>query len=40
MLTETASLFKSLENARRLMAAIGRLERGGGIERSLAEGKR
>lgn len=38
MLTETAYLFKSPENARRLMAAIGR--RGGGIERSLAEEKR
>ncbi|GAA2284299.1 hypothetical protein GCM10010402_46940 [Actinomadura luteofluorescens] len=36
-LTETAYLVKSPENARRLLASIDRLERGGGVERPLAE---
>ncbi|GGQ08213.1 PHD/YefM family antitoxin component YafN of YafNO toxin-antitoxin module [Actinomadura coerulea] len=36
-LTETAYLFKSPENARRLLAAIDRLERGGGTGRPLTE---
>ncbi|WP_277952070.1 type II toxin-antitoxin system Phd/YefM family antitoxin [Tomitella cavernea] len=36
-LKETAYLLKSPENARRLLAAIGRLESGEGVERDLAE---
>ncbi|GAA4322083.1 hypothetical protein ACFQY7_52175 [Actinomadura luteofluorescens] len=36
-LTETAYLVKSPENARRLLASVNRLERGGGVERPLAE---
>jgi antitoxin YefM len=36
-LKETAYLLRSPENARRLLAAIERLENGGGIVRELAE---
>jgi len=36
-LEESAYLLRSPENARRLLASIGRLERGEGIERDLAE---
>lgn len=36
-LKETAHLLKSPANARRLLAAIERLENGGGIERDLIE---
>lgn len=36
-LKETAYLLRSPANARRLMASIDRLERGGGIERDIAE---
>src|SRR5271154_7004028 len=36
-LKETAYLLRSLENARRLLASIDRLEHGGGIERDLLE---
>lgn len=36
-LKETAHLLRSPENARRLLAAIDRLEHGGGTERDLAE---
>jgi hypothetical protein len=34
---ESAYLLRSLENARRLLASIDRLEHGGGIERDLLE---
>lgn len=34
---EIAYLVESPENARRLLASIDRLERGGGVERLLAE---
>jgi antitoxin YefM len=36
-LKETAYLLRSPENARRLLASIGRLEGGAGVERELAE---
>ncbi len=36
-LKEAAYLLRSPENARRLLASIDRLERGGGVERDLAE---
>jgi antitoxin YefM len=36
-LKETAYLLRSPENARRLLASIGRLESGAGIDRELAE---
>lgn len=36
-LKETAYLLRSPENARRLLAAIERLENGGGVHRELAE---
>ncbi len=36
-LKETAYLLRSPENARRLLASIGRLEAGEGVERSLSE---
>jgi antitoxin YefM len=36
-LKETAYLLRSPENARRLLASIGRLESGAGIERDLSE---
>ena len=36
-LKETAYLLRSPENARRLLASIGRLESGAGIERGLSE---
>lgn len=36
-LKETAYLLRSPENARRLLASIGRLESGGGTVRDLAE---
>jgi antitoxin YefM len=36
-LKETAYLLRSPENARRLLAAIDRLENGGGIQRDLLE---
>lgn len=36
-LKETAYLLRSPENARRLLASIGRLEAGGGVERNLSE---
>ena len=36
-LKESAYLLRSPENARRLLASIGRLENGAGIERELSE---
>lgn len=36
-LEETSYLFESPENARRLLASVDRLERGGGVERDLGE---
>lgn len=36
-LKETAYLLRSPDNARRLLAAIDRLEHGGGVEHDLAE---
>lgn len=36
-LEETAYLLRSPENARRLLESVAELERGGGVERKLAE---